>query len=264
MYYNLKLVRHETAVLLLVQSLPAISNGQAAIIANLPEKITELSCQVNDISEDASVKFLNEPFCHSVCALSFNARSIMNKFSYIQAEIRVLNLDSVRICETWVLDKNLTGSLVFYNYMPFADSRTGRRGGGVLLLINTKLQPCQVPCNKLIYACNQCNVVFASIGPTVRKTLVACVYRPLNITIAASQLLIHHLAQINEAADNRIILGDFNFPHIDWTNPRCTKRDGLGDIFQDALDDMGLFQCVTKPTYNNHILDLVLLSDLNC
>ena len=27
---------------------------------------------------------------------------------------------------------------------------------------------------------------------------------------------------------------------------------------------MGLFQCVTKPTYNNHIIDLALLSDLNC
>ena len=94
--------------------------------------------------------------------------------------------------------------------------------------------------------------------------LVACVYRPPDTTIAASQLLIQHLAQINEAADNRIILGDFNFPHIDWTNPSCIKRDGLGNIFQAALDDMGLFQCVTKPTHNNHILDLALLSDLNC
>ena len=27
---------------------------------------------------------------------------------------------------------------------------------------------------------------------------------------------------------------------------------------------MGLFHCVTEPTYNNHILDLALLSDLNC
>ena len=39
----------------LVQSLPATSNGQAAIV-NLPVKITELSCQVNDISEAASVQ----------------------------------------------------------------------------------------------------------------------------------------------------------------------------------------------------------------
>ena len=39
----------------LVQSLLAISNGQAAIV-NLPVKITKLSCQVNDISEAVSVQ----------------------------------------------------------------------------------------------------------------------------------------------------------------------------------------------------------------
>ena len=84
--------------------------------------------------------------------------------------------------------------------------------------------------------------MYALIEPTVRKTLVACEYRPLDTIIAASQLLTQHLAQINEAADTRIILGDFNCPLIDWTNPRCTKRDGLGDIFEAVLDDMGLFK----------------------
>ena len=39
----------------LVQSLLAISNGQAAIV-NLPVKITELSCQINDNSEAALVQ----------------------------------------------------------------------------------------------------------------------------------------------------------------------------------------------------------------
>ena len=185
----------------------------------------------------------------------------MNKWSYIQAEIRVLNPDIVCICETWVPDNNLIDSFAFDNYIPFADGRTSRRGEGVLLLINAKLQPHPVSCNKPIYDCIQCNVACVFIGSTVHKTLVACVYRPPNTTIAALQLLTQHFAQINEAADNRIILGDFNFPHFDWTNPSCTKRDGLGDIFQAALDDMGLFQCVTKPTYNNHILDLALLSD---
>ena len=102
------------------------------------------------------------------------------------------------------------------------------------------------------------------IGPTVCKTLVACIYRLPDTTIAASQLLTQHLAQINEATDIRIIFGDFNFPHIGWTNPSCTKRDDLGDIFQAALDDLGLFQCVTRPTYNNHMSDSALLSNLNC
>ena len=100
---------------------------------------------------------------------------------------------------------------------------------------------------------------------SILKNIKICFTDPFyRSTIAVSQLLTQHLVQINEAVDTRIILGDFNFPHIDWTNPSCPKRDGLGEIFQAALDDMGLFQCVTKPAYNNHILDLTLLSDLNC
>ena len=79
----------------------------------------------------------------------------MNKWSYIQAEIRVLNPDIVCICETWVPDNNLTYSFAFdNNYIPFADSRTGRRVGGVFLLINAELQPRSAPCNKPIYNCN--------------------------------------------------------------------------------------------------------------
>ena len=93
----------------------------------------------------------------------------MNKWSYIQAEIRILNPDIVCICETKVHDNNSTDSFAFDDYIPFTDSRTGRRDDEVLLLINAKLQPRPVPCNK-------CNVVCAFIGPTVRKILVACVY----------------------------------------------------------------------------------------
>ena len=112
-----------------------------------------------------------------------------------------------------------------------ANSRTGRHDGGILLLSNAKLQPRSAPCNKRFYACNQCNFVCAFIESTVRKTLVACVYKPLDTTIAASQLLTQHLAQINEAGEIRIILEDFNFPHCNWTNPSCTKPDDFGDIF---------------------------------
>ena len=78
--------------------------------------------------------------------------------------------------------------------------------------------------------------------------LVICVYRPSDTTIVASQLLTQHLAQINEAADFRIILGDFNFPRIDWTNPSCTKRDGLGNIFQALLYNLNcLIECHNLP-----------------
>ena len=69
----------------LVQSLPAISNGQTAIVS-LPVKITELSYQVNDISEAASVQnFWMSPF---VTRLVFWAlmlhRSWLNRVTFKQ------------------------------------------------------------------------------------------------------------------------------------------------------------------------------------
>ena len=77
------------------------------------------------------------------------------------------------------------------------------------------------------------------------------------------QLLIQHIIQINDAANVRILAGDFNLPHTDWLNSACTKLDGISDTFQAALDDLGFFQ-LSQPAYNDKILDLTLFSYYKC
>ena len=73
------------------------------------------------------------------------------------------------------------------------------------------------------------------------------------------QLLIQHIIQINDAANVRMLAGDFNLPHIDWLNSACTKLDGISDTFQEALDDLRFFQ-LSQSAYNDKILDLTLFS----
>ena len=73
--------------------------------------------------------------------LSFNARSINNKWQVLQAEIRLLHPDIVCISETWVSSDSDSDSFSFDDYVSFADCRVGRRGGGVMMLLKANLQP---------------------------------------------------------------------------------------------------------------------------
>jgi len=57
-----------------------------------------------------------------------------------------------------------------------------------------------------------------------------------------------------------LVMGDFNYPHIDWININSTDKSS--EQFLDLLQDCYLTQHVTEPTRNN-ILDLVLTSECN-
>ncbi len=49
------------------------------------------------------------------------------------------------------------------------------------------------------------------------------------------------------------IIGDFNFPNINWLH-----SDKNNHIFYDAITQSGLFQIIYEPTRYNNILDLVI------
>ena len=55
-----------------------------------------------------------------------------------------------------------------------------------------------------------------------------------------------------------LIMGDFNFPHIDWVSIDCDKDS---ESFLDLVQDCFLTQHVHVPTRLTNILDLVLTSE---
>ena len=59
---------------------------------------------------------------------------------------------------------------------------------------------------------------------------------------------------------NCILLGDFNFPHINWVNK--TADSALSQYFLDSVEENMLFQLINKPSRGNNILDQVLLGTL--
>ena len=100
--------------------------------------------------------------------------------------------------------------------------------------------------------------------------LVRVFYRPPSTDQTYLQELEKSLALVERNGSNltTVLLGDFNFPGIDWTLPSPSCSDSLSSYFCDISDDYFLYQMVNQATRGDNILDLVfinkpeLLSDL--
>ena len=57
---------------------------------------------------------------------------------------------------------------------------------------------------------------------------------------------------------NLVLMGDFNYPNIQWGSRRTDK---VGAKFLELIDDCYLHQHVTEPTRYGNILDLVFSSE---
>ena len=66
--------------------------------------------------------------------LSFNARSVRNKWTAIKLELAQLDCDVVCISESWVKPDE-SNWFQLNGYTSFADCRHDRRGGGVLVFV---------------------------------------------------------------------------------------------------------------------------------
>ena len=108
-----------------------------------------------------------------------NVRSVKNKMedyrSVLWANLLNGTTDVVALCETWLNDHVLDSELSFPGYVLYRLDRTGKRGGGLLLLVNEKLHPtrlsqCEVP---------GCEIMWIELKASNRKTcVVGLFYRP--------------------------------------------------------------------------------------
>ena len=65
-----------------------------------------------------------------------------------------------------------------------------------------------------------------------------------------------------ELRDDRVLLmGDFNFPGVDWVTGDCQGTSPEGAMFVDCLEDNFYEQYVKEPTRGDNILDLVITNE---
>ena len=180
-----------------------------------------------------------------------NARSIVNKIDELKSFVHTTDPDIVCITEAWT---NSSISNHYLNIPGFQlvsrldrnDTQNGR-GGGILIYVKDYLKANETPitCQFNQYA----GIEIITNSGTLNLFVV---YRSPNSTHENNEKL---LALLQEIKNPAIILGDFNYPGIDWGS-----LSGPGDLqkFIDLTLDQFWDQWVTFPTHKSgNCLDLV-------
>ena len=187
--------------------------------------------------------------------LNWNAYGISNKKLELYNFLREKDINIACISETRLKpDINFT----LPGFKVYRHDRTTNIGGGVALILKTKLKHKDVPDLKL--------KIIEAKGIDVQTDLgtlrVISIYRNFNAETAQMALDFEHdLKKLSSFKGSFIIVGDFNAKHISW---QCAYNNKNGRILKDLQND-GHFVVIPpdKPTHfsNNGVgtfIDLVL------
>ena len=204
----------------------------------------------------------------SLKCLYTNAASLMNKFHEFKGRIESGGFMLVGVTE--VKPKNqrypITPSEISLdNYDMYHNINMGI-GRGVALYIHKTLHATPFLSCLTVYQ----EAVWAEIKLNKRDTLlVSCVYRSPGSSDANNEYLNDLIKEVKRYKHTHfLLLGDFNFPNIDWNvfNTASGNEESADFKFVDCLRDNCLYQHVTSPTrgrigYNANILDLVITNE---
>ena len=163
----------------------------------------------------------------------------------------------IAITETWLKGYITDAQVSITGYNVYRSDRDIRLGGGCLLYIHDRLIVNDVSYYKDI----ENNMVCCYIESN--HTLFVSIYRPPDADRSRFLSLLRSLQQkIDAISENSRmpdlhILGDFNFPEVDWKSPTSSPTPSARDLF-DLIDRNHLTQLVTEPTRGNNTLDLIL------
>ena len=186
-----------------------------------------------------------------------NARSAVNKMTYIQSLLLISQPTALMITEAWCTSEINDDFFHCEGYSFFRKNRSVGRGGGCIIYVKSDCRAVHYDDPKL----NICDTLWVALYINKQQTLLlGCIYRPPNhdselpseITAA-----FHYTSKLNFTY--KVIGGDFNMPEVSWepisAPPRYSK-------FLDAVELCGWTQSILRPTRNHNILDLVFLKDI--
>ena len=165
------------------------------------------------------------------------------------------NPDIILITETWLNDNISNSILQLEGYFIEPTLRCDRNdtangiGGGLLVYVKNGLTILKTDSLNLFNQFCQ----FRVISENNQDLNVTLVYRSPNSPNANNSELCDLIKSLDK---NNLIIGDFNFPTIDWENNSCENKCRP---FLDSLNDKFLQQMVDFPTHiRGNVLDLVL------
>ncbi|XP_068692770.1 uncharacterized protein [Montipora foliosa] len=156
-------------------------------------------------------------------------RSLRNNINDLSALLLMDSFDIVAMTETWLNDDFSDSELQLDGYNIFRSERANRRGGGVLLAINSRLS-----CNRRYdLEIEGVEMLVCEIHTSGSRCLIFSVsYRPPNadeVFLDGFRTFLHKFNGIG--ISDLIIAGDFNFPHIDWSTISPTNLNTQVESF---------------------------------
>ncbi len=169
-------------------------------------------------------------------------------------------LPCIFITETWLTNDDLDSCLPYSDYFSvFRCDRSEGLGGGVAVLIPRNIQAFSpLP----VMAVPEFEVVWVQILFMQTSIRFGLVYRrPLSSSSMPGRL-IDYLNSVLDPNVPTVLLGDFNYPDINWTRGLASARDGQRTFLHFTFS-AGLDQMVRFPTRKENVLDLVFVTEPN-
>ena len=152
-------------------------------------------------------------------------------------------------------------------YTPFIlkgyDTLENQKGRGVIIIYKESLDVNILTDISDLYS----PAIFIKVSSSIQTMNLGIIYRSPNISPQDDLKLNYQVSQASKTLKNLVIVGDFNFPEIDWTNLYCSKKeDHSASIFLHDVIDCKLHQCITefthfKPNCRPSLIDLLLTKD---
>ena len=155
------------------------------------------------------------------------------------------------LTETWLSDYVCDGEILPTDYVLYRKDRPSR-GGGVLIAVRDFLFSSFIPSPPNL------EIISIKIGQGY-NLVICCIYVPPESSFSYVSSLVHFLTDLSSSFSKIIIVGDFNFPDIDWSTLMGTSISS--NCFCNFVFDCNLSQHVLEPTHvKGNVLDLVLTS----
>ena len=188
-----------------------------------------------------------------------NVQSINNKVDELRAIVDMENPDVIALTETWTNDTINDAYLHLDNYelVERRDRRdtVGGRGGGIMVYA----KGIHIWREDVDTEFNQCATLKIKKG--TEETALHVVYRSPNSNKENDNMLCEWMEKRSRSGKEEVIVGDFNFPGIDWSTGRS---DTKGRSFHEACMDSFLVQHIDQETHRSgHILDLLFTTEEN-
>ena len=186
-----------------------------------------------------------------------NVQSIMNKLDEVRVVVRIQDPDTFAVTEAWTNEDVGNDVLQIKGYeiierLDRNDTERGR-GGGIIVYAKSIID---IMAEERKTNFNQYSTVkLNSRGEEVR---IHVIYRSPNLVRTNDDDLCKY---IREMRGQNVLIGDFNFPDIDWSMGMAGSK---GRDFHDATTEKFMEQYVTDATHRSgNILDLVLCDQEN-